>query len=685
MKPKLTLIDKQSQVDALTNYLADKEFISYDTETTGVHKGAEIIGLSVCADESEAYYVIRASWDCNTQALIYNDLDLGPLLEVLATRALIMHNAIFDCAKTNDNFKVELINSLHTDTMVLAHILDENRRIGLKELARHYFGDDSTKEAEEMKASVIANGGLWTAKNKEMYKCDSQIMGKYGAKDALLTLKLFYVMLPELEEQGLWNFFYQDEVMPLLREVTYELNTVGLKVDQEGLTSLQKTLEAENEEAKAFINKEIQPLVKTRYPGTNKKNTFNIGSTQQISWLLFGELKLEFNTLTKAGKEACKALGLKLPYTKYAKQSFLTNCENNKGLLLGGKKIKDPWAYTQCDKATLQKLKSRYKWIEKLLLVQKNSKLLSTYVEGIQERLQYGTIYPSFLQTGTTSGRYSSRNPNFQNLPRDDKRVKAAIVSRPGKSFVGADYSQLEPRVFAYFSQDERLRGAFDGTTDFYSRIGIEVFEKFDATPHKEGGPNAFGVKYKDLRQISKVIALATTYGSTAYKLAGLIGKDVDTTQEIINAYFERFPGVRKYMLEYHKKAKETGEVATLFGRKRRMPQAKMIKKIYGDTDHADLPYEARNLLNLAVNHPIQGTGANIVNRACVAFKRHCKEAGIDAKIVLQVHDSIIAECLQEDADAVALLLQDAMENTVKLDGVALEAVPKIGKTLADV
>lgn len=684
MSPKLNLIDQQQVVDELIKYLADKDLVSYDVETTGVHKGAEVVGLSVSADETEAFYIILARWHTGSQQLVYTGLDVKPLLTLLASKSLIMHNSVFDCARTNENFKIELIQSVHTDTMLLAHTLNENRRIGLKELGKEYFGADATKEAEEMKASVIANGGIYMAKNKEMYKADADILGKYGAMDALLTYRLFFEMLPELEEQGLWNFFYNDEVMPLLREVTYELNTTGLKVDTEKLLQLQKTLEAENEEAKAFINKEIQPFIKTKYPGTSKKNTFNLGATQQLSWLIFGELRLEFSTLTKAGKEACKALGLKIPYTKYAKQVFLDTCAHHKGAVLNGKKIRDPWAYTQCDKTTLQKLKSRYKWIEKLLLVQKNSKILSTYVEGIKKGTQYGAIYPSFLQTGTTSGRYSSRNPNFQNLPRDDKRVKGTVIARSGKSFVGADYSQLEPRVFAYFSGDEKLQAAFSGQSDFYSTIGIEVFDKYDSTPHKEG-QNAFGEKYKDLRQIAKVIALATTYGSTAFKLSGLIGKPVDETQEIIDAYFERFPGVRKYMLEYHEKAKKDGEVSTLFGKKRRMPEAKLLTKIYGNQDHADLPYEARNILNLAVNHPIQGTGANIVNRACIAFKRSCKAVGIEAKIVLQVHDSIIAECHISDSEDVALLLQSAMEDTTELKGIKLEAVPKIGVNLGEV
>lgn len=138
-------------------------------------------------------------------------------------------------------------------------------------------------------------------------------------------------------------------------------------------------------------------------------------------------------------------------------------------------------------------------------------------------------------------------------------------------------------------------------------------------------------------------------------------------------------------MLESHKMAKRDGQVKNLFGRPRRMPEAKRITKLYGDVDHAELPYEARNLLNLAVNHRIQSTGASIVNRATIAFHKFKTMAGIDCRLVCQVHDSLIVECNHEDAEGVLALLQEAMENTVTLPGVPLEAIPKIGNNLAEV
>lgn len=696
----LHVLDSADQIIALSEYLLDKELISFDTETTGLTARHEIIGFSVCVDESEAYYIIMARWNKDTQQLDYADVRTTNaaknLLASLQGKKLIAHNGIFDCMMIESNYKISLIDSLHTDTMVLAHLLDENRRVGLKELATQYFGEDSTAEQKAMEASVKANGGILTNDCYELYKGDAELIGLYGAKDTILTYKLFTQLVPELYEQGLEDFFYKDECMPLLRGPTYELNTTGLAVDVKALTQLKKTLEAECLEAKDYIYQEITPHIKDKYPGTNKKNTFNIGASQQLSWLLFGQLGLEFGTLTDGGKAACRALNMKLPYTFGAKRDFIARCEREadsviqpeatvNGKKVRAKKLKQPWAYIACDKKTLPKLAHKYKWIGKLLEYQKKMKILSTYVAGIERGTEYGIIHPSFKQTGTTSGRYSSSNPNYQNLPRDDKRVKACMIPRPGKVFVGADQSQLEPRIFSYYSGDERLMAAFDGTSDFYSVVGMGVYDKTDCTPQKEGSPDAFGVKYKHLRDQSKVIALARAYGATAHQLAPTTGKSIEATQADIDRYDEEFPGVLKMMLDAHKLAKEQGFVTNLFGRPRRMPEAKRINKLYGDIPHAELPYEARSLLNLACNHRIQSTGASIMNRAAIRFHQLKLEAGLDAKLVCQVHDSMIIECNETDAENVAVLLQVAMETTTQLEGIAFEAVPKIGTNLSEV
>lgn len=702
---KLILIKTLAELSELQDYLADKQFIAYDTETTGVDKESEIIGFSVCADVEVGYYVILSYWDVAQQKIVYLETKKGAkaFLEGLKEKDLIMHNAVFDCWMTYNNFGIELMPSVHTDTMILGHLLNENRRNGLKELGIALFGDYAADEQKIMKESVYKNGGVLTKQLYELYKADADLIAKYGAKDAILTLKLFYELVPQLYEEGLDMFFYDEESMPLLRGPTYDMNTTGLRVDPEKLANLKGTLQVEIAEAKAFIMKEIEPHIKDKYPGTSKLKTFNIGASKQLSWLLFIKLENEFGTLTESGKVVCKFLDLKLPYTAGAKREFIRVCQENFGRVyeeaklnsetgkMGRpKKIGDAWNYLAAGKATLGKLAPRYKWAQKLLEYNKNTKLLSTYVEGIQSRMKYNVIRPSFLQHGTTSGRYSCKNPNFQNLPRDDKRIKSCIIAREGKVFVGADYSQLEPRVFASVSQDETLMACFAKGEDFYSVVGAPIYGKTGCSLFKSA-ENSFASKFPKLRDNSKIIALATPYGRTAMQQAGAMGISIEESRELIDRYFTAYPKVELMMLESHEQAKQHGVVYNLFGRPRRIPDAKKIKTYYGNTPHAELPYDARTLLNLAMNHRVQSSGASIMNRAAIACWRRIRELAkidvrwLEVKIVLQVHDELELEGPKELAKGMAALLKDAMENTVTLPGVDLIAEPKIGLSLADI
>jgi len=692
---KLITIKTLDDLQTLRDYLEDQEYVAFDTETTGTDKESKIIGFSVSADPELSFYVIQSYWDIIQSQLveIVPIQDIKAFMELLKGKKLIMHNSVFDCSMVENNYQVSLMPSVYADTMILGHILDENRSNALKELGASLFGEDARKEQTEMKASVLANGGHLTKDKYELYKADSELLAKYGAKDALLTLKLFWVFIEQLYEEKLDKFFFE-ESMPLLKGPTYQMNTAGLRVDPARLQELKGQLEAEIHEAKAFIYKEIEPLVKSKYKGTKPSNTFNIGSSKQLAWLLFFELGNEFNILTDSGKELCKALSLKLPYSAKAKREFIQTVISNKDRVyaeakwnpktrkLGRpKKVGDPWNYLAAGKVTLAKLAPRYKWVERLLQYAKDLKLLNTYVLGIQSRMRYNVIRPSFLQHGTTSGRYSSKNPNFQNLPRKDKRVKNCIIARQGKIFVGADYSQLEPRVFASFSGDKRLLDCFKNGDDFYSVIGMEVFDKYDCSLKKED-PNSFAVKYPDLRDIAKTVALSSTYGTTANKMATAINKNIDESQMIIDSYFSKFPKVKTFMLKSHEQAKAQGRVENLFGRPRRMPQALAIPEIYGDTEHERLPYEIRNILNLAVNHKVQSTGASIMNRAAIAVYNRLSHLGVS--LVLQVHDELILEGPEALEGLMKETLKDCMENTVKLPGVDLVAEPKSAKSLAD-
>lgn len=696
---KLIVINTLEGTDIIKTVIADNDFLSFDTETTGLSDEAKIIGYSICGitEPETGYYIVLRKWDASTSTLL--DLETlnsaEEIISLLSQKQLVMHNAIFDCKVVYRNYKLDLINSLHTDTMILAHILDENRGVGLKDLGLSIFGADATAEQEILKRNVLERGGEWTRANKEMYKAEEHILAEYGAKDAILTMQLFGNLIENLYNQGLEKFFFE-ESMPLLKGPTYQLNFYGLKVDLESLTRLKSELEIENAELHHSITTSVAEYTKDRYPGTSKKNLFNIGASAQLSWLLYVKLGNVFDRLTDAGKEICDKLNIKIPYDNAAKRNFVKLIESKVGqvyeeevvhVLTGkkvrAKKVREACYYISADKESLKKLSDKYHWVSKLLKYSKNQKILNTYVIGIRDRISYGIIHPSFLQHGTVSGRYSSRNPNFQNLPADDKRIRAAIVARDGKVFVGADYSQLEPRVFAYFSNDDRLKACFSKGEDFYSIVGAEVFDKRECVPLKEG-PNAFGTLYPAYRKIAKTVALSATYGTTAPKMGMVLGKPMQEAQNIIDNYFEAFPSVKEFMLSTHEKVKIEGIVYNLFGRPRHIPDALKLPAIYGKTKHEKLPYDARRLLNESINFIIQSTSGTIINRASIAFVNKIKELGIEeCHLLMQVHDELVAECLEKDADTVASILKECMEKTNQLPGVGLEAKPVIAKNLA--
>lgn len=687
----LHVIKEPWEIDILIEYLKDYEYVAYDTETTGLALDAEVVGFSVACGINRGWYIITKEWDKEKKELIRHP-HMDKYLEVLSilrTKKLVMHNALVDVNWTRVNYNTDLLGPLHTDTLVLAHLIDENQSIGLKEQGRLLFGESAATEQKLMMESVIANGGIWEKKrggNKEMYKADSQLMGRYGAKDTILTLKLFVHYVPMLFEQGLDKFFYEEECMPLLKGPTYDLNTTGLKIDMDKLKKIQSDLTIECDKLRVEVMEAITPYIAEKFPGTKINNTFNLGSGQQLSWLLFIKLGNEWKKLTKGGREWAKEHMGKAPYNPGAKRAFMELCYD-----LGVK----PEKYIQADKSALMNYATKYKWVEKLLKLKASTTLLNTYAIGMERFVKYGVIYPTFFQCGTTGGRYSSSKPNFQNLPRKDKRIKSVVIARPGKSFVGADQEQLEPRVFASQSKDVRLMKCFSDGDDFYSVIGMPVFKRFDCNMKKsDTDKEFFGNKYPTLRDLSKGTALSATYGTTAYKMSDLLrdeeGRNLppQRTQQIIDDYFNAFPSVKLFQLESHQMAMKDGCVYTLYGRPRRIPEAKKIPKMFPGAEHHELPYYWRSLLNLSVNHRVQGSAASIMNRAGIAFCR-TRDANavsdprwLEVKIVSQIHDEYIAETPDELIPEVIALLQHCMETTTILPGVALVAKPKAAKSM---
>ncbi len=756
MNEELIVLTEAQQILDVLPYLDQFDRFTFDTETTGTTRDAEIIGASLCAEEHKGYYFVVSKWDPVTKQLVRNQAARQALAQIVAKlreKQLIMHNAPFDCRIAKDAFGIELMPSVLCDTMIAAHILDEEGTRALKDLGVKYGVQGAKDEQAIMKASVIANGGIWQDKKtkaiKEMFKADFQLIGRYGAKDAILTMKVFNAQMDQLFAEDLQEFFFNDECMPLLRDVTYDLNETGLRVDVAKLKQYELEMTHEINRLRGEIIEDVSGYVRER-------PQFKLGSTEQMAWLLFVKLNQKFRSLNDGGKELAKKLMGKAPYSDAEKRRFIQAVTQERARLIERrlrtkpeverwiapikadiktaqafkrkaspeekieadviiKELKDeikkikaplkkldseirkmvPEKYIQVDKASLKDLSGRYDWVKKLLKLKSEDKLLTTYVRGLLDRVRYGIVYPRFNQTGTDSGRYSSSDPNFQNLPRDDKRIKSCILARLGKSFIGADYSQLEPRVFASVSQDPRLLECFRNGEDFYSVVGIGIFGRSECSAYKKD-KNAFAEMFPDERQIAKAVCLAAAYGTTANKLAQTLRHpdgtpfSVKECQAIIDRYFEQFPGVRTMMLDSHNYAKKNGKVFNLYGRPRRLPAAIRIAKMFPNVDHSDLEYQYRTTLNLSMNFRVQASAASIVNRACIAFKTAVKEKAmndsrwLDVFVVSQIHDEIIVEAPDELAEEAKVMLRYAMESTTELPGVALVAEPKIAKVMSE-
>lgn len=754
---KLHVISTNEEIDALIEYLSNPEHVicAYDCETDGLPLSARVVGLSVSVDPVEAFYVVTRVYlfdktvtqvpceeciasgevlkprpkgvkaakgvkpekmtcpvcsgrliqdkaefsNCRLETLP-NEAKVKELLEVLKTKALVTHNGTVDFNWTLRNYGIDLRPASYADTMPAAHLIDENRPVALKKLGLAEFGEDAMKEQQVMKASVLTNGGRWEDKRggeRDMFKADPAILGYYGAKDALLTLKLWYLFSEQMEQQGLMDFFFE-ESMPLFKGPIYDLNTTGLKIDTDRLRGLQADLQRECALLQAQIEVEITPYVTERYPkGFGKKpNYFNVSSGVQLSWLLFVRLKQDWKKLTDGGRQLAKSLVGKTPYNPSGRRKFEEAVAQ--AVDLKGQPVKLE-KYIKCDKGVLTALSFKYKWVDLLLQHKKAKKLLNTYCDGILSKVEYGIVHPGFLQCSTTGNRLSSRGPNFQQLPREDRRLKACVVSRPGKVFVAADFEQIEPRVFASFAGDTRLLECFARGEDFYSVVGIDAFGKHECTPYKSG-PNSFGEMYPVLRQVAKEVALAAVYGITAFKLTEVLNTkaprpgnpwDFNEVQEIIDRYFAAYPQVKAMQEKYHKLVVEEGVVHNLFGRPRHLPLAKSIKRYGNKINPKELPYELRTLLNNSVNFPIQATAGSILSRCCVELNNRCRgnEAAdprwAEVFLVASIHDEAVVECPEQLAEEVAALMQDCMQNTVTLPGVALIAKPKIGRSLAEV
>ena len=418
-------------------------------------------------------------------------------------------------------------------------------------------------------------------------------IAEYAAEDADVTLKLKNFFAPELKKAGIESLFFDIE-MPLIY-VLVEMEVTGVKLDTVALKQSSEELTA----ALNNLEKEIYELAGVK---------FNINSSKQVGEVLFEHLKIEEKAKkTKTG-------------------SYSTSED------------------------ILEKMRSKHPVVGKLLEYRGLKKLLSTYIDALPELInpETGKLHTSFNQTVTATGRLSSTNPNLQNIPIRDELGreirKAFIPDNEDCTFFSADYSQIELRIMAHLSQDEHMIEAFRSGADIHSATAAKIY----GIPVEE--------VTGDMRRKAKTANFGIIYGISIFGLAERLNIPRAESKELIEGYFKSYPGVRDYMDESIRIAKEKGYVETIFKRKRYLPDINSHNAIVRG-------YAERN----AINAPIQGSAADIIKVAMVRIYNRFEEEGLKSKMILQVHDELNFNVCQDEQEKVRQIVLEEMENAIQL------------------
>lgn len=766
------IVQSAGDFNAMLQHIEDSEYIAYDTETTGLNVRKDtIIGFSVCGSPGEAWYLPLAEYipedlEVNLNGLKFiagNESWADLIIRRLLNKKLIMHNASYDIRITLSNFAIDLSDALYADTVLMQHTLDEESRFGLKDLAVRFSrelqfdGQDAANQEQiELEQNVKAKGGKWTAKNKEMYKGDLDIIGKYCNADVDITLRLFRYLNTRLAEENLTDFFYKEEVMPLYKLCTIPMESKGVHLDVEKLRQydfevglelkeietnvviaimateagqqfIQNRLDTEfppknsgafAQEVARYFDLPLPKLASGKYSITKKTlssvdNVFDVASIRALEFLETGELGyFEDSTIAEIQK---RLMVVKDESEHPINISSKTQLGKIVFELMGIKPLtKTEKGAPQFNEAIIDHLVEEHDllWATELRVYNKLTKIKGSYFERFLEAQEDGIFYPSFKQHATTSGRFGS---DMQQLSRpldedstEDSRIirytnilRALFIAPAGFKYLDDDYESLEPRVFADDAADSALVKIFTDNLDMYSVVAIGA-EKLEGVSADKKAPNFLKNLMPEKRQNAKAYALGIRYGMKDFKLAKTLDIEPKDAQIIIDNYFKSFPGLKLAMDKYSKEVKTTGRVTSKFGRVRHLPRVQEIKNQFGDgildfknliniaktkyiplNDLKDIRKEYNNLLNNALNFPIQSAAASIVNRAMIAMSIEFKKHNLNAWVSLQIHDQVVVTCAEKDLDRAKEIMQYCMENTNTLL-MPLIAIPEVASNLKE-
>lgn len=539
-----------------------------DTETTALdYRRAEMVGFSIAFDAKDAYYIPF----CHDYDGAPTQLDRNSILEQIKpfiedkNIQKIGHHLKYD-AHIFANHGITL-QGWYFDTMLASYVLNATAtRHGMDDVARLYLSHLSTSFEQ------IAGKG---AKQKSFNQIEIEIAAHYAAEDAHVTYRLYEVLDAKLKKMPELNNILHQIEMPVAAVLT-AMEERGIQLDPDFLAQLSESFSATMqtlEQRATDIAGEI----------------FNIASPKQVGEILFDKLAVKGGKKTASGQYSTS-------------ESVL-------------EKIEHPLAEVILEHRGLAKLKS-------------------TYTDRLVEQANQDTmrVHTSYHQALTTTGRLSSSDPNLQNIPiRNEigRQIRKAFIAPEGRTIIAADYSQIELRLMAHFSQDEALIDAFQHGQDIHKRTASEVL----------------GIALEDVtndqRRQAKAVNFGLLYGMSEFGLTRQLGFTREESREYIKQYFHRYPGIYEYMQSTRQLALEQGYVQTVLGR-----------RLYTPDINARNVMVRKGAERAAINAPLQGSAADLIKLAMIEVEKQLPKDQI--KLLLQVHDELIFEA---DHDAVAILI----------------------------
>lgn len=594
-------VRSREQLQELVDALQDAQLVVVDTETTSLNaRTAGLVGISLCTSLERAWYIPIGHLDAEGN-LAEGQLDAQEVFAALqpillsATSTKVCHNLKYDFTVLKQQWGLELGGPL-ADTLIAAYLLEtEGRSLKLDALCLQR-GLKLTSFDEVVGGDKRENCFAYV---------DIEKAGIYSCEDVYGTLLIWQEFAPLLSEKKLMDLFQKVE-MPIVT-ILAGMEIAGISIDPSVLSTLSDEFSGKLE----VLEEQIYAMV---------GHAFNINSPQQLAQILFEEQGLPHGRKTKTG--------------------FST------------------------DVKVLEQLAKKHELPALILRYRTLTKLLTTYVDKLSQQQDpvTGRIHSSFNQAVAATGRLSSSDPNLQNIPirtEEGGRIRGAFVPGDGLVFLSADYSQIDLRVLAHYSQDDALLAAFRSDEDIHARTAAEIF-----------GVSPLLIT-SEMRRVAKSINFGIVYGMSSFGLAKQLDIGRKEAQRFIDSYFRLYTGVQKFMEEIVLQARENGYVTTLLGRRRNVTDINV-------KDRTRREFAER----MAINTPIQGTAADIIKLAMIECERVIKKNSLSARMLLQIHDELVFELPEQELAKTKPIIKAAMENALKLD-VPLVVNFEVGKSLA--